>query len=99
MTGFIIAIYTSQVRYTMYCTIRSMNSQQGSCKAIVGYTWRYGDRDHIGDMIFFHSHLEFSSTFLYASSIKNSKKIESLQKQAIRLLIGLPRISHTSEAF
>ena len=48
---------------------------------------------------FFHSHLEFSSTFLYASSTKNIKKIESLQKQAIRLLIGLPRISHTSEAF
>ena len=48
---------------------------------------------------FFHSHLEFSSTFLYATSAKNIKKIESLQKQAIRLLVGLPRISHTSEAF
>ena len=40
---------------------------------------------------FFHSHLEFSSTFLYASSTKN---IESLQKQAIRLLIGRS-IRHT----
>ena len=48
---------------------------------------------------FFHSHLEFSSTFLLASRQSNIQKIESMQKKAIRLLIGLPRISHTSEAF
>jgi len=41
---------------------------------------------------FFHSHLEFSSTFLMLTSNKNIYKIESLQKKAIRLLIG-------SEAF
>ena len=33
------------------------------------------------------------------SSNKNIDKIESLQKKAIRLLMGLPRISHTAEAF
>ncbi len=48
---------------------------------------------------FFHSHLEFSSTFLMLTSNKNIDKIESLQKKAIRLLMGLPRISHTAEAF
>ena len=47
----------------------------------------------------FHSHLEFSSTFLMLTSNKNIDKIESLQKKAIRLLMGLPRISHTAEAF
>ena len=48
---------------------------------------------------FFHSHLEFSFTFLMLTSNKNIDKIESLQKKAIRLLMGLPRISHTAEAF
>ena len=48
---------------------------------------------------FFHSHLEFSSTFLFSTSKNNINKIEAMQKKAIRLLIGLPRISHTSEAF
>ena len=33
------------------------------------------------------------------SSNKNIDKIESLQKKAIRLLMGLLRISHTAEAF
>jgi len=33
------------------------------------------------------------------TSNKNIDKIESLQKKAIRLLMGLPRISHTVEAF
>ena len=33
------------------------------------------------------------------TSNKNIDKIESLQKKAIRLLMGLPRISHTAEAF
>ena len=48
---------------------------------------------------FFHSHLEFSSTFLMLTSNKNIDEIESLQKKAMRLLMGLPRISHTAEAF
>ena len=48
---------------------------------------------------FFHSHLEFSSTFLMLTSNKNIDKIESLQKKAIRLLMGLPNRSHTAEAF
>ena len=48
---------------------------------------------------FFHSHLEFSSTFLMRASNIIIDKIESLQKKAIRLLMGLPRISHTAEAF
>jgi len=48
---------------------------------------------------FFHSHLGFSSTFLMLTSNINIDKIESLQKKAIRLLMGLPRISHTAEAF
>ena len=47
---------------------------------------------------FFHSHLEFSSTFIMLSSNKNTET-ESLQKKTIRLLMGLPRISHTAEAF
>jgi len=42
---------------------------------------------------FFHSHLEFSSKFLMLTSNKNIDKIESLQKEAIRLLMGLPRRS------
>ena len=33
------------------------------------------------------------------TSNKNIDRIESLQKKAIRLLIGLPRTSHTVEAF
>ena len=33
------------------------------------------------------------------TSNKNIDKKESLQNKAIRLLIGLPRISHTAEAF
>ena len=33
------------------------------------------------------------------TSNKNIDNIESLQKKAIRLLMGLPRISHTAEAF
>ena len=33
------------------------------------------------------------------TSNKNIDKIESLHKKAIRLLMGLPRISHTAEAF
>ena len=45
---------------------------------------------------FFHSHLEFSPML---TSNKKIDKIESLQKKAIRLLMGLPRISHTAEAF
>ena len=48
---------------------------------------------------FFHSHLEFSSTFLFSISSKNRQKIATLQKRAIRNLIGLPRFSHTAEAF
>ena len=48
---------------------------------------------------FFHSHLEFCSTFLMLTSNKNIDKIESLQKKAIGLLLGLPRISLTAEAF
>ena len=48
---------------------------------------------------FFHSHLKFSSTFLMLTSNKKIDKIESLQKKAIRLLMGLPRISHTAEAY
>jgi len=50
-------------------------------------------------LLFFHYHLEFSSTFLMLTSNKNIDKKESLQNKAIRLLIGLPRISHTAEAF
>ena len=46
----------------------------------------------------FHSYLEFSSIFLMRTSNKNIVSIESLQKKAIRLLMGLPRISHTAEA-
>ena len=37
---------------------------------------------------FFHSHFEFSSTFPMLTSNKNNAKIESLQKKAIRLLMG-----------
>ena len=48
---------------------------------------------------FFHSHLEFGSTFLMLTKNKNIDEIESLQKKAMRLLMGLPRISHTAEAF
>ena len=48
---------------------------------------------------FFHSHLELSLTFLMLTSNKNFDKIESLQKKDICLLMGLPRISHTAEAF
>ena len=48
---------------------------------------------------FFHSHLEFSLTFMILTLNKNIDRIESLQKKAIRLLMGLPRISHTAEAF
>ena len=48
---------------------------------------------------FFHSHLEFSSTFLLGTTNKNINKIITIQKQAIRTLIGLPRKSHTAEAF
>ena len=33
------------------------------------------------------------------TSNKNIDKIESLRKKAIRLLMGLPRISHTAEVF
>ena len=33
------------------------------------------------------------------TSNKSIDKIESLQKKSIRLLMGLPRISHTAEAF
>jgi len=33
------------------------------------------------------------------TSKKNIDKKESLQKKAIRLLMGLPRICHTAEAF
>ena len=33
------------------------------------------------------------------TSDKNIDKIESLQKKAIRLLMGLPRITRTAEAF
>ena len=46
---------------------------------------------------FFHPHLEFSSTFLMLTSNKNIDKIKSLK--AILLLIGLPRINHTANAF
>ena len=42
---------------------------------------------------FFHSHLEFSSTFLMLTSNKNIDKKESMQLQL------QPRISHTAEAF
>ena len=49
--------------------------------------------------LFFHSHLEFDLTFLLLTSNKNIDKIESLKKKAIRLLMGLTRISHTAEAF
>ena len=48
---------------------------------------------------FFHSHLEFSSIFLLATKKPIFNKIVSLQKQAIRLLLKLPRKSHTAEAF
>ena len=48
---------------------------------------------------FFHSHLEFSSTFLISSSMTLFSKIETLQKKVIRMLMGLPRYSHTAEAF
>ena len=48
---------------------------------------------------FFHSHLEFSSTFLLSTTTNNIKKVSIAQKQAIRTLIGLPRNSHTAEAF
>ena len=48
---------------------------------------------------FFHSHLEFASFFLYCTGKGVRKKIEGLQKQAIRTLISLPRLSHTAEAF
>ena len=44
---------------------------------------------------FFHSYLELSLTFLMLTSNKNIDKIESLQK----LLMVLPRISLTAEAF
>ena len=49
LAGFIKAIYTSQIRYinVLYYT----KYELGSCKAIAGYTWRQGDRDHIIDMI------------------------------------------------
>ena len=42
---------------------------------------------------FFHSHLEFSSTFSMLTSNKNIDKKESMQLQL------QPRISHTAEAF
>ena len=52
LTGFITAIYTSQVRYTMYCTIRSMNRDLVRPSPAT----RGGDRDHIRDMILIESH-------------------------------------------
>ena len=48
---------------------------------------------------FFHSHLEFASFFLYGTRKNICKKVENLQKQAVRTLTNLPRISHTAEAF
>jgi len=33
------------------------------------------------------------------TSNKNIDKIEALQKKVIHLLMGLPKISHTAEAF
>ena len=49
---------------------------------------------------FFHSHLEFGSTFLMLTKNKNIDEIESLQKKPTRLWHGVTyRICHTAEAF